>query len=138
MKPVPCSLFFACSAIAQRFGLLSVGAALLAGCAGAKGYTESGKASFYADKFNGRNTASGEPYRPGKLTAAHNTLPFGTVVRVTNPQNHRSVKVTVHDRGPHARGRIIDLSKKAARKIDIIDAGVAPVTLRVVRPARGK
>ncbi|WP_019948182.1 septal ring lytic transglycosylase RlpA family protein [Hymenobacter aerophilus] len=109
---------------------------LLAGCAGSGAFTESGKASYYADKFNGRRTASGTVYRPGQLTAAHNTLPFGTRVRVTNPRNHRSVKVVVTDRGPHAKGRIIDLSKKAARKIDIIDVGVAPVTLKVIRKAR--
>ncbi|WP_400192934.1 septal ring lytic transglycosylase RlpA family protein [Hymenobacter sp. B81] len=128
--------FFLSRPAAWGLLLLSLGGSLLlGGCAGRGGFTESGKASFYADKFNGRKTASGVPYRPGKLTAAHNTLPFGTVVRVTNPRNNRSVKVTVNDRGPHAKGRIIDLSKKAARKIDIIDAGVAPVQLRVVRRA---
>lgn len=118
--------------------LLVAALGLLAGCAGgADTFTQSGKASFYADKFNGRKTASGTTYRPNKRTAAHNTLPFGTVVRVTNPRNHRSVKVTVTDRGPHAKGRVIDLSKKAARKIGIVDAGVAPVELKVVRrPAR--
>lgn len=113
--------------------LLATGLGLLAGCASSSGtFTQSGKASFYADKFNGRETASGTTYRPNKLTAAHNTLPFGTVVRVTNPRNNRSVKVTVTDRGPHAKGRVIDLSKKAARKIGIVDAGVAPVELKVV------
>ncbi|AHJ95630.1 septal ring lytic transglycosylase RlpA family protein [Hymenobacter swuensis] len=112
-------------------------AALLTSCAGSSGaFTQSGKASFYADKFDGRKTASGTVYRAGQRTAAHNTLPFGTVVRVTNPRNHRSVKVTVTDRGPHAKGRIIDLSKKAARKIGIVEDGVAPVELKVVRKAR--
>lgn len=113
---------------------LAVAATACAGGAGA--YTQSGKASYYADKFEGRKTASGTVYRAGKRTAAHNTLPFGTVVRVTNPRNHRSVKVTVTDRGPHAKGRVIDLSRKAARKIGIVDAGVAPVELKVVRKAR--
>jgi rare lipoprotein A len=112
-------------------------ALLLGGCAGGTStFTQTGKASFYADKFDGRQTASGSIYRPSKRTAAHNTLPFGTVVRVTNPRNHRSVKVTITDRGPHAKGRIIDLSKKAARKIGMVDAGVAPVELKVVRKAR--
>jgi len=129
----------------MRFSVLRAGtglflltaAALLTGCAGSSGaFTQSGKASFYADKFEGRKTASGTVYRSGKRTAAHNTLPFGTVVRVTNPRNHRSVKVTVTDRGPHAKGRIIDLSKKAARKIGIVEDGVAPVELKVVRKAR--
>ncbi len=115
-------------------GLLLPG--LLGGCAGSAAFTETGKASYYADKFEGRRTASGSVYRPGQLTAAHNTLPFGTKVRVTNPRNHRSVKVVVTDRGPHVKGRIIDLSKKAARKIDIIDAGVAPVELKVIGTPR--
>lgn len=116
-------------------GLLSLFG--LGACAGGA-YTETGKASYYADKFNGRKTASGVPYRPGKRTAAHNTLPFGTVVRVTNPQNGRSVKVTINDRGPHVKGRIIDLSKKAARKIGVDKAGVAPVKIKVVRKAGGR
>ncbi|MCC3160732.1 septal ring lytic transglycosylase RlpA family protein [Hymenobacter sp. 15J16-1T3B] len=110
---------------------------LLGACAGGA-YTETGKASYYADKFNGRKTASGVPYRPGKRTAAHNTLPFGTVVRVTNPQNGRSVKVTVNDRGPHVKGRIIDLSRKAAHKIGVDKAGVAPVKIKVVRQGSGR
>ena len=81
----------------------------------------------------GRPTASGTPYRPGKLTAAHNTLPFGTKIKVTNTRTGRSVKVTVNDRGPHVKGRIVDLSKKAAHRIGLVDAGVAPVQLKVVR-----
>ncbi|OON71204.1 hypothetical protein B0919_03560 [Hymenobacter sp. CRA2] len=109
--------------------------ALLTSCSSSKGVIESGKASYYADKFAGKKTASGIPYRPGKKTAAHNTLPFGTVVRVTNPANGRSVKVTVNDRGPHVKGRIIDLSKKAAHKIGVDKAGVAPVKVQVVRRA---
>ena len=124
--------------LALRAGIPAgiLAAMLLTACAGSSGaFTQKGQASFYADKFDGRKTASGTVYRPGKRTAAHNTLPFGTVVRVTNPRNHRSVKVTVTDRGPHAKGRVIDLSKKAARKIGIVDAGVAPVELKVVRKA---
>ena len=118
-------------------GFLLLTVALLSGCGGSKdAFTQSGGASYYADKFDGRKTASGTVYRPNQLTAAHNTLPFGTVVKVTNPRNKRSVKVTVTDRGPHARGRIIDLSRKAARKIDIVEAGVAPVQLKVVKAAR--
>ncbi|UOG74774.1 septal ring lytic transglycosylase RlpA family protein [Hymenobacter tibetensis] len=118
-------------------GLVIAIAGLLGACTSGKStFTQSGQGSYYADKFEGRKTASGTTYRGGKLTAAHNTLPFGTVVRVTNPRNHRSVKVTVTDRGPHAKGRIIDLSKKAARKIDILDAGVAPLQLKVVKAKR--
>ena len=118
-------------------GLLLSGLALLTACGGGRNaFTQSGKASYYANKFRGRKTASGSTYRPGRRTAAHNTLPFGTVVRVTNPSNHRSVKVTITDRGPHVKGRIIDLSHKAARKIGLLDAGVAPVQLKVVRAVR--
>jgi rare lipoprotein A len=109
---------------------------LLSACAGgANTFTQSGQGSYYANKFNGRETASGTIYRPNKMTAAHNTLPFGTVVRVTNTRNNRSVKVTVTDRGPHVKGRIIDLSRKAARKIDLIDAGVVPVKVKVIKAA---
>lgn len=124
------ALFRTSAALLLAFSLL------LSSCGGSKNaFTQSGGASYYADKFNGRKTASGTTYRANKRTAAHNTLPFGTVVRVTNPRNHRSVKVTITDRGPHAKGRVIDLSRKAARKIGIVEAGVAPVQLKVVRAA---
>jgi rare lipoprotein A len=101
-------------------------------------FTQTGQGSYYADKFRGRPTASGTPYRPSKLTAAHNTLPFGTKIRVTNARTGRSVKVVVNDRGPHVKGRIVDLSKRAARKIGLVDAGVAPVRLKVVRAASSR
>ncbi|WP_324674287.1 septal ring lytic transglycosylase RlpA family protein [Hymenobacter sp. GOD-10R] len=118
--------------------LLLLGAFLFASCGGGRqAFTQSGQASYYADKFKGRKTASGARYRPSKRTAAHNTLPFGTIVRVTNPRNHRSVKVKITDRGPHAKGRIIDLSRKAARKIGLVQAGVAPVQLKVVHAVHG-
>jgi rare lipoprotein A len=111
-------------------------AILLTSCGGSKSaFTQSGQGSYYADKFNGRPTASGTPYRPRKLTAAHNTLPFGTKIRVTNTRTGRSVKVVVNDRGPHTKGRIVDVSKRAARKLGLIDAGVIPVQLKVVRAA---
>ena len=107
---------------------------LLAACGGSKSaFTQSGQGSYYADKFVGRATASGVPYRPGRLTAAHNTLPFGTRIKVTNVRTGRSVKVVVNDRGPHVKGRIVDVSKRAARKLGLVEAGVAPVRLRVVR-----
>lgn len=92
--------------------------------------TQKGRASFYADKFNGRKTASGETFRNGKLTAAHKTLPFGTKVKVTNQSNGKSVKVRINDRGPFVAGRIIDLSKKAAKKIDLDKAGVTEVVIK--------
>ncbi|TWI91715.1 septal ring lytic transglycosylase RlpA family protein [Chitinophaga japonensis] len=108
---------------------------LLAGClfclcSCARKITESGKASYYADKFEGRRTASGEKFHQRKLTAAHRTLPFGTKVKVINLANGRSVKVRINDRGPFVQGRIIDLSKKGARKLGIINTGVAPVEIK--------
>ncbi|GAA4352662.1 septal ring lytic transglycosylase RlpA family protein [Hymenobacter saemangeumensis] len=116
--------------------LLVFSLALLSACGGSKNaFTQSGQGSYYADKFKGKATASGVPYRPGKMTAAHNTLPFGTKIKVTNVKNGRSVKVTVNDRGPHVKGRIVDVSRKAARKLDLVDAGVVPVQLKVVKSA---
>ena len=92
--------------------------------------TETGKASYYADKFNGRKTANGETFRNRKKTAAHKTLPFGTIVKVTNLRNGRSVKVRINDRGPFVAGRQIDLSKKAARKIGMVKEGVGHVKMQ--------
>ena len=110
--------------------------ALLASCGGSKtAFTQSGQGSYYADKFNGRATASGAIYRSGKMTAAHNTLPFGTRIKVTNVRNGKSVKVTVNDRGPHVKGRIVDVSGKAARQLDLVQAGVVPVQLKVIKAA---
>jgi rare lipoprotein A len=99
-------------------------------------YSQKGLGSYYASKFAGRATASGTTYRPGEMTAAHNTLPFGTLIRVTNIRNGRSVEVTVTDRGPHTKGYIVDVSRRAAVQLDIIEAGVVPVEVTVVRPAR--
>ncbi len=91
---------------------------------------ETGKASYYADKFNGRRTANGEIFRQRKKTAASKTLPFGTIVKVKNLSNGKTVKVRINDRGPFVEGRFIDLSKKAAKKIDMIKAGVQPVEIK--------
>lgn len=92
--------------------------------------TENGKASYYGNEFNGRKTASGSVYNKNKLTAAHKTLPFGTVVTVKNTANGKTVKVTITDRGPFVKGRIIDLSEKAASDIDMVNQGVAQVQLK--------
>ncbi|MEM6523633.1 MAG: septal ring lytic transglycosylase RlpA family protein [Bacteroidota bacterium] len=94
---------------------------------------ERGKASFYADKFKGCKTASGEKYIPSKLTAAHKKLAFGTLVKVTNLKNGKSVKVTINDRGPFVKGRIVDLSKAAAKKIDMLNDGVVDVELKILK-----
>lgn len=91
--------------------------------------TMSGMASWYGES---QTTASGERFNKHALTAAHRTLPMGTMVRVTNQRNGKSVIVRINDRGPYGHGRIIDLSEAAAKQLDMIDAGVAPVTLEVI------
>jgi len=93
---------------------------------------EYGKASYYADEFQGRKTASGEVYHKDSLTAAHRSIPFGTRVKLTNVKNNKSVIVRINDRGPHIPGRIIDLSRKAMMMLKGIDAGVIEITLEVV------
>jgi rare lipoprotein A len=90
-------------------------------------------ASWYGKELAGHKTASGERFDPGKLTAAHRTLPFGTQVRVTRVKTGRSVVVRINDRGPFSKKRIIDLSEAAARAIGMIEAGVTKVQLEVVR-----
>lgn len=96
------------------------------------GYTESGIASYYADKHQNQKTASGERYRHKLKTAAHKTLPFGVNVKVTNLENNKSVVVKVNDRGPFVKGRIIDLSKSAFKVISKPNDGVAKVKIEVV------
>lgn len=93
----------------------------------------SGDASYYADRFNGRKTASGELYDSDKLTAAHRTLPFGTMVKVVDPKTNRSVIVRINDRGPYSKKRVIDLSGEAAREIDMIRAGVVHVEILILQ-----
>ena len=127
--------------------VLMLALVLLASCSSSRGvktgsraaprgaYTQTGLGSYYAAKFAGRSTASGSIYRPGEMTAAHNTLPFGTLIRVTNTRNGHSVEVTVTDRGPHTKGYIVDVSRRAAVQLDIIEAGVVPVQLTVIKAA---
>ncbi|WP_232058305.1 septal ring lytic transglycosylase RlpA family protein [Nibribacter ruber] len=105
---------------------------------GEKGYTEKGKASYYSNKLRGNKMANGQRYRPSKKTAAHKKLAFGTKVKVTNPKNGKSVKVRITDRGPFTPGRILDLSLKAALKLDLEKAGVAPVEMEVVKEPKKK
>ena len=88
-----------------------------------------GNASYYADKFHGRQTASGEIYNKDSMTCAHLKYPFGTMLKVRNPLNNRTVIVRVTDRGPYVRGRIIDLSWRAAKELDIFSKGVGMVTV---------
>ncbi|NEV94278.1 septal ring lytic transglycosylase RlpA family protein [Psychroflexus sp. YR1-1] len=94
--------------------------------------TQTGKASFYSDKFEGRPTASGEIYKHSLATAAHRTLPFGTKVKVTNLNNYNTAIVKINDRGPFIRGRIIDLSRSVAKSLGILESGVTEVRIEVL------
>lgn len=112
----------------------------LGGCAGGAGQVstepgavEEGGASYYAHKFHGRTTASGEIYDENKMTAAHKTLPFGTTVRVTNLANGKKVVVRINDRGPFVEGRIIDLSYRAAGELGMHAAGVVDARVEILR-----
>lgn len=89
-----------------------------------------GVASYYSHPFHGRRTANGEIFNKYHLTAAHRRLPFGTKVEVKNLKNGRSVVVRINDRGPYIRGRIIDLSWEAARRLDILEKGLVKVQLK--------
>ena len=95
---------------------------------------ETGKASFYGGRWIGRLTANGERYRADDCTAAHKKLPFNTMVRVTNLRNGKSVIVRINNRGPYAKGRILDLSVVAARKVEMIGDGIIPVKAEVLKP----
>ncbi len=103
----------------------------------AVGASERGLASWYGAEFAGLPTASGEIFRPEKLSAAHRTLPLGTVVDVRNEANGKTVRVPINDRGPFIAGRIVDLSRAAATTLDSVSAGVVPVTLTVVSIGTG-
>jgi len=96
------------------------------------GHTQSGVASYYHDRFQGRKTASGARYNKNALSAAHKTLPLGTRVEVTNPRTGKRVVVRINDRGPYVKGRVIDLSRAAARKLGLISKGVMRVKLKVL------
>jgi rare lipoprotein A len=96
------------------------------------GYRQQGKASYYAAKFDGRETASGEIFTNDALTAAHLSIPFNSLVKVTNVRNGKSVVVRINDRGPHIKARILDMSKAAAKEIDMIQSGIATVDIEVL------
>ena len=91
-----------------------------------------GQASWYGKRFHGKLTASGETYNMRAYTAAHKTLPFGTVVRVINTTNSKSVEVKINDRGPFVSGRVIDLSQKAFEQIGCTNQGVVPVKIEIL------
>ncbi len=118
-----------CRIVVTTIPLLMVGCSL-----GGRGstYVEEGFASYYSMESHGKLTASGERYDMYKLTAAHRRLPFGTIVKVTNLKNGKSVVVRINDRGPGVKNRIIDLSWEAARRIGMLKLGVVPVRIRVL------
>jgi rare lipoprotein A len=99
---------------------------------------ERGQATWYGGKHHRRPTASGERFDKRAMTAAHRTLPFGSIVRVTNLDNGRTVEVRINDRGPFGKGRIIDVSEAAARVLGMIDAGVVPALVEVLYLAPAK
>ena len=107
---------------------------LLAGCAShdidPRGYDQTGTASYYGARHHGKRTASGEPFDQHGLTAAHRQLPFGTRVLVTNLSNNKSVVVRINDRGPHTRGRLIDLSRQAAEQLGMLRSGTTKVRVQ--------
>jgi rare lipoprotein A len=101
-------------------------------------FQQTGRASWYGRGFHGRRTANGERYDMHALTAAHRTLPLGSYVRVTNPATSRSVVVRINDRGPYARGRVIDLSMAAANALDMRHAGTARVKIEGLTPQEAR
>jgi rare lipoprotein A len=97
--------------------------------------TERGKASYYSKSWSGRKTANGERLHHDSLTCAHKTYPFGTLLKVTNPVNGLSVIVKVTDRGPYVKGRVVDLSVRAAKELGILAQGIAPVIVERYNPS---
>lgn len=97
--------------------------------------TERGKASYYSKSWSGRKTANGERLHHDSLTCAHKTYPFGTLLKVTNPVNGLSVIVKVTDRGPYVKGRVVDLSVRAAKELGILSQGIAPVIVERYNPS---
>lgn len=121
----------------MRIALALIAPLLLIGCVSQgtvdpHGYRAEGKASWYGTKHHGKPTASGERFDQNALTAAHRQLPFGTYVRVTHLGNGRQVTVRINDRGPFGKGRIIDLSRRAAEQLGMLRQGVAPVRLETL------
>lgn len=114
------------------FIILGLSACVAVNSSGHKSVYQTGKASWYGEKYHGRKTASGEKYNMNAMTAAHKKLPFGTKVKVTSKVNGQSVIVRINDRGPFAKNRIIDVSKAAAKKLGMIQSGEIPVTITVL------
>ena len=110
--------------------------AAASGLKGTVGETQTGLAAYYSGRLNGLRTASGERYNQEAMTTAHQTLPFGTRVKVTNTKNNKSVVVRVNDRGPTQQGRIVDVSRKAAHSLGFVRQGLVDSKLEVVEVAK--
>lgn len=126
----------------MKFGVMGIAMVLfLASCTAKRGlekkshvYKQKAIATYYHNKFNGRRTASGEKFHNNRYTAAHKTLPFGTMLRVTNLKNKKSTKVKVNDRGPFTKGRELDLSRKAFMEItDNKNHGLLEVKIEIIK-----
>ena len=135
LRPRIASGLRACALI--RNSMILSALALLAGCASQgqtdpNGYRADGQASYYGARHHGNKTASGERFDQHALTAAHRSLPFGSRVRVTNLRNDKSVVVRINDRGPHTRGRLIDLSRQAAEQLGMLRSGTARVRVQAL------
>ena len=124
--------------ILNKYLILSLLVALSSSACAKHNRIQTGKGSWYGKKFHGRKTASGKKYNMYALTAAHKTLPFNTIVEVTNLSNNRKVIVRINDRGPYAKGRIIDLSYLAAKKLGYINKGVEKLKVRVLYKQKKK
>jgi rare lipoprotein A len=98
----------------------------------ALGKTEKGRASYYSTRFHGRKTSFGEIHKSNELSAAHRTYPFNTMLEITNLDNDKKVIVRVNDRGPYSKNRLVDISKEAARQLEIVGQGIGNVSVRVV------
>lgn len=129
MKNFLNSAFFAASMLTALF----MGSHTLYAQSVVVGYKQKGKASFYANKFHNRKTASGETYSMFGMTAAHPTIPFNSIIKVTNLKNGRWVTLRINDRGPFSRSRVLDVSKAAAIKLDFVKEGNAQIELEVIR-----
>jgi rare lipoprotein A len=118
----------------MRLILITIASLLLSACASQgqvdpNGYRGEGQASYYGARHHGNKTANGERFDQHALTAAHRSLPFGSLVQVTNLRNDKTVVVRINDRGPYAKKRIIDLSQQAAKQLDMLHDGVVPVLI---------
>ena len=135
MEPIPGYSGISARQLSRIVLLALVAAILYAGCVtsrSSRGYYQVGSASWYGREYHGRPTASGERYNMRDATAAHQTLPFGTRVKVTNLETGRAVVVRINDRGPFLKGRIIDLSWGAARRLGMVEEGVVTVGLQLL------